>query len=80
MNGQADIRCPIQEELDYQWHKQQDGAVTRQQIGCTSTIETICQLNDALRNLANLLRDYYRRKSSIGFKDNMDSVLGAPYR
>jgi len=78
MNIEADIRRPIQDELDDKRHKQQVRSVTRQPICFTSTIETIAQLNHTLWNLPDLLRDYYRLKSLIGFKDNMDSVKESP--
>jgi len=48
MNVKADIRRPIQDELDDKRHKRQVRSVTRQPIDFTSTIETISQSNDTL--------------------------------
>ena len=75
---EADIRCPIQDKLDDKRHKWQVRSVTRQPIGFTCTVETISQLKNTLPNLPDLLPDYYTEKSSIGFKDNMDSVKEFP--
>jgi len=74
MNLEVDIRLSIQDKLDNKGHKRQVRSVTRQPIGFTSTITTISQLNNTLRNLSHHLRDYYRHKLSIGSEDDMDLV------
>ena len=48
MNVAADIRYPIQDELDDKGHKWQVGSVTRELIGFTSTVKTIFQFNNTL--------------------------------
>jgi len=78
MNVEADIRHPIQDELDIKRHKRQVRSVIKQPIGFTSAVETISQLNNTLRNLPDLLHDYYRWKLSIGFKDDMNSLKEFP--
>ena len=78
MNVEADITRPIEDELHDKRHKRQVGSVTRQPIGFTSTVETISELNSTLRNLPDLLHNYYRRKSSIGSEVDMDSVKQFP--
>ena len=74
MNIQADLLCPIEDELHDKRHKRQVGSVTRQPQGFTPTIETISRFNHALKNLSDGLHDYYRRKSSVSSQIELDRV------
>ena len=73
-----DLQRSIEDELRDKQHKQQVGSVTRQPKGFTSTVETISQLNQTLRNLPDLLLNYYRRKSSVSQQHDMDLVKQFP--
>ena len=59
MNIQADLSCPIEDVLRDKQHKRQVGSVTWQPQGFTPTIEMILQFNHFLKNLLDLLHDYY---------------------
>ena len=78
MNIQADLSCPMEDELRDKRHKRQVGSVTRQPQGFTPTIEMISQFNHILKNLPDLLHDYYRRKSSVDSPIELDKVKQFP--
>src|SRR5205807_8441519 len=69
---QADLQHSIEDELRDKQHKRQVGSVTSQPKGFTSTVKTISQLNQTLRNLPDLLHNYYRQKSSVSQQHDMD--------
>ena len=74
MNMQADLPGPITDQLPDKPGKSEGGSVTRQPKGFTSTIETISQFNHSLKNLPDLVHDYYRRKSSTSSTIELDTV------
>ena len=78
MNIQADLSRPIEDELCDKQHKRQVGSLTRQPQGFTPTIETISQFNHILKDLPNLLHDYYRRKSSMSSPIALDKTKKFP--
>src|ERR1700761_218298 len=78
MNIQAVLPCPIENELRDKQHKRQVGSLTRQPQDFTPTIETISQFNHTLKNLPDLLHDYYRRKASASSQIELDTVKQFP--
>jgi hypothetical protein len=66
MNVEANIPRPIQDELRKEQHKRQVGSRKKQPSGLVPTVENISRLNKILRNLPDLLVDYYRRISAMG--------------
>ena len=62
MNIQVDLPRPITDELPDKQRKREVGSVTQQPQGFTPTIETISQFNHTVKNLPDLVHDYYRRK------------------
>ena len=74
MNIQADVACPIRDELHNKQHKWQVGSVTKQLNDFVPTVETIFQFNKFLRNLPDLLHNYYCRTSSMGHEVKIGSV------
>ena len=78
MNIQAVLPRPIENELRDKQHKRQVGSLTRQPQDFTPTIETISQFNHTLKNLPDLLHDYYRRKASASSQIELDTVKQFP--
>ena len=78
MNIQADLPGSIADELRDKQRKLKVGSVTRQPQGFTPTIETISQFNHTLKNLPDLVHDYYRRKSSAGSPIELATVKEFP--
>jgi len=66
------------DELHKKQHKRQVGSVTKQLSGLVPTVENISQLNMILRNLPDLLLDYYRRKLSIGREVEIEAAKQFP--
>ena len=74
MNIQADLLFPIVVKLRNKLHTRQVGSVTRQPQDFTPNMETISQFNQTLKNLLNLLLDYYRQKSSLSLPIELGTV------
>ena len=74
MNIQADLPRPITDELRDKQPKREVGSVTLPPQGFTPTIETISQFNHTLKDLPDLVDDYYRRKSSTSSPIELDTV------
>ena len=74
MNIQADLPRPITDQLRDKQCKREVGSVTRQTQGFTPTIETISQFNHTLKDLPDLVHDYYRRKSFTSSPIELDTV------
>ena len=73
-NHQADLPRPIAEQLRDKQRKRAVASVTQQPQGSTPTIETIWQFNHTLKNLPDLVHDYYRQKLSTGLPIELDTV------
>ena len=78
MNIQAVLPRPIENELRDKQHKRRVGSLTRQPQNFTPTIETISQFNHTLKNLPDLLHDYYRLKASASSQIELDTVKQFP--
>ena len=78
MNVEANIPRPIQDELHTKQHKRQVGSRKKQPSGLVPTVENISRLNKILRNLPDLLVDYYRRISAMGCEVEIGLVKQFP--
>ena len=74
MNIQAVLPHLIENALHDQQHKRQLGSLTRQPQDFTPTIETISQFNHSLKNLPDVIHDYYRRKASTSSQIELDTI------
>ena len=78
MNIQADLPRSITDKLRDKQRKREVGSATRQPEGFTPTIATISQFNHTLKDLLDLVHDYYRQKSSTSSPIELDTVKQFP--